>query len=52
MRSEEWRGHGEEGEEGPGLRDLSGQEVDVAAEDADKEKDFNLTNLSQCKVTM
>lgn len=46
------RAGAEQGEDGPGLSDLRGQEVDVLAEDADKDKDFNVVDLEQCKVTM
>ena len=40
------------GSDGPGLDGLREQEVDVLAEDADKDKDFDVTDLDQCKVTM
>ncbi|CAM9976902.1 unnamed protein product [Pylaiella littoralis] len=43
---------GEQGNVGPGLSGLRGQEVDVLAEDADKDKDFNVVDLDQCKVTI
>lgn len=41
-----------EGEGGPGLRGMKGREVEVLAEDADKDKDFNVADLDNCKVTM
>lgn len=34
------------------MRGLTGEEVDVLAEDADKDKDFNVSDLHRCKVTM
>lgn len=42
----------EPGEDSPGLHNLREQEVEVVAEDADKDKDFNVTDLDMCKVTM
>lgn len=45
-------GDDEQGGDGPGLHDLKDQEVQVVAENADKAKDFNLTDLDKCKVTM
>jgi len=41
-----------QGADGPGLKGLREQEVEVSAEDADKDKDFNVTDLHKCKVTM
>lgn len=41
-----------QGGDGPGLRDLKEQEVEVVEGDADKDKDFNVTDLHKCKVTM
>ncbi|CAM9814138.1 unnamed protein product [Ectocarpus fasciculatus] len=41
-----------EGEGGPGLRGMKGREVEVSAEDADKDKDFNVADLDNCKVTI
>lgn len=40
------------GEDGLGLHGLREQEVEVPAENADKDKDFNVTDLDKCKVTM
>ncbi|CAM9229294.1 unnamed protein product, partial [Scytosiphon promiscuus] len=37
---------------GPSLRGLTGEEVDVPAEDADEDKDFNVADLDRCKVTI
>ncbi|CAN0028694.1 unnamed protein product [Ectocarpus sp. 4 AP-2014] len=46
-------GDGEkEGDGGPGLRGMKGREVEVLAEDADKDKDFNVADLDSCKVTI
>ncbi|CAB1101520.1 unnamed protein product [Ectocarpus sp. CCAP 1310/34] len=46
-------GDGEqEGEGGPGLRGVKGREVEILAEDADKDKDFNVADLDSCKVTI
>ena len=42
----------EQGRIGPGLHDLREQEVEVMAENADRDKDFNVTDLDKCKVTM
>lgn len=44
-------GQGRE-EEGPGLRGLSGVEVEVKAEDVHRDKDFNLADLDKCTVKM
>lgn len=41
-----------EGDAGPGLSGMKGRDVEVLAEDADKDKDFNVTDLDNCKVTM
>eukprot|EP00903_Cladosiphon_okamuranus_P012715 g11887.t1 len=46
------RGDESGGEENPGLHDLREQEVEVVAENADKDKDFNVTDLDKCKVTI
>lgn len=42
----------EGGQEGPGLRRLKGQQLEVKEGDADKDRDFNLADLDNCTVTM
>ncbi|CAM9531762.1 unnamed protein product, partial [Laminaria digitata] len=42
----------EAGEEGPGLRQLKGQQIEVKSELADKDKDFNLADLDNCTVSI
>ncbi|CAM9829124.1 unnamed protein product, partial [Hapterophycus canaliculatus] len=41
-----------EGQSEPSLRGLTGEEVDVSAQDADENKDFNLADLQRCKITI
>lgn len=43
---------GEREEDGPGLRGMSGVEVEVKAEDVHRDKDFNLADLDKCTVKM
>lgn len=38
--------------EGPALRGLTGQVLDVKAQDASRDKDFNVADLDKCTVTM
>lgn len=40
------------GGDGPGLHGLKGKTIEVKAEDAHKDKDFNAADLEECTVKM
>eukprot|EP00752_Nemacystus_decipiens_P005588 g5057.t1 len=49
---EEQQQEQEQGGDGPGLHNLKEQELEVTAENADKDQDFNVTDVEKCKVTI